>query len=150
MSVQPSENLQRRQIIVRIDENRNALGETLQRLGRPLKSVQVWRDRAVSAWPWFSGLLLITGVIWVCLRAMRGRGPAAAGTRKLAWLVLLQQAMNAYRMAMQLRDLVNAAGMHRRFSPTRAMPVADAVLGRWENEGGSVSVPRSNSDIGSR
>ena len=115
MSVIPDREAQRRQVLARIERNREDLRLTLHQLDRPMQAVERWQDRARTMWPVLPGLLLVGGVIWVCLRALGARSP---GGRRLGWLARLQQAMVAYRVATQVRSLMRASSK----APRRPMP----------------------------
>ncbi len=118
MSAIPDRDAKRRQVLARIERNREDLRLALHQLGRPMQAVERWQDRARTVWPVLPGLLLVGGVIWVCLRALGARSPGGPGLRRLGWLARLQQAMVAYRVATQVRSLMQASTK----SPIRPMP----------------------------
>lgn len=115
MSDALSEREQQRQtLLLRIEQDRSAIGRTLVQLRRPIQAVDRWQRGIRALLPMLPGLLLAIAATLLVLVALRRRdrhGLRLAGGHpppQRNWLGAIQQLMVAWRLALQMQTLLRA------------------------------------------
>lgn len=104
---------QRRALLLRIEQDRAAIGRTLVTLRRPMQVVDRWQRGLRALLPMLPGLLLALAaavLLRIALRGRESRGLTVAARAPAArnWLGLLQQVLIAWRLGMQLQAMLDA------------------------------------------